>query len=1014
MSSGITYASGRARLIGFGRRLTSIAALDPARYEGAALYYEGDFLYSDGEQWKIPTETRPIVRPSALVPTNAAEQAQLRLTEFLSPLGLQQTSVVFEVSLSGDFENDRLFQRVSTDPNASVYDILFPDDGISPGQAFFWRGLYTATGGQQSDWSSAYRQVYPDLITPPVPLTRPFAITATLAISPYESIFGLNYIDTEFEIYDATGATRVATTSTTTGGSANLPEGLEAGISYAWRGRYRGRVGLTGDLVASRWTTLRPFVNATNTMLLTYDLTKGSAGSTITLPLGLHTAPGALPTVTDVVIDWGDGTLESVTSNGALSHSYDLASLESPLVEVKITGTLSQWGGDIDQSKLVRVDFLGFGMGLRSLYRGFMRAPNLSYITEELPDSVTSLAQTFLNNATFNLPQISSWATRNVTDMSYMFRGCTAFNQPIGAWNTGQVTSFERMFEDAVAFDQDIGAWDVARVTTMAGMFNQAGSFNNGGAPTINDWNTASLTNISALFRLAVAFNQPIENWDVSGVTNMGGFGSGPFQSASSFNQPLGNWDVSNVTNMSWMFYQNTGFNNGGSPNIANWNTAKVTTMQGMFAGAASFDQAIGAWDVSGVSSMRSMFSNASRFDNGGSPDINGWDTAALTDVYGMFERASRFNQPIGGWNITGLTSLSHMFYSVSAAIAFDQDLSAWDVSRITTFRNMFHCPNSRCDFNNGGSPGINSWNVSAATELAGMFATCHRFNQPLGSWNTANVTTMADMFSGADAFDQDIGAWDTGAVQSFRGMFNEANGFNNGGSAAIGAWNTSACTDFSYMFQITNSSHPFNQPIGAWDVSKATTLRGMFHNRGFGTSAFDQDISTWRLNRDGVDLAEFGITNLSRVNYSKLLTAWGNLVFDQQGPFAASLFTEGSKIYDSTVYAPGDTFETAIAARSFLVAPAQITIAGASVAAADGTYTLSGPIYESPSGWYLANSSVTWTLFDNLGNAQASGNAPPEGFNGPSRVTLWSGVLAGASVLRTGAAWSITGDTQQ
>ena len=83
--NGLRYASGRERLIGFGQRLTSIASLDPARYQGAALYYEGDFLYSDGEQWKIPTETRPIVRPSALVPTNAAEQAQLRLTEFFEP-----------------------------------------------------------------------------------------------------------------------------------------------------------------------------------------------------------------------------------------------------------------------------------------------------------------------------------------------------------------------------------------------------------------------------------------------------------------------------------------------------------------------------------------------------------------------------------------------------------------------------------------------------------------------------------------------------------------------------------------------------------------------------------------------------------------------------------------------------------------------------------------------------------------------------------------------------------------
>ena len=44
-------------------------------------------------------------------------------------------------------------------------------------------------------------------------------------------------------------------------------------------------------------------------------------------------------------------------------------------------------------------------------------------------------------------------------------------------------------------------------------------------------------------------FNQPIEGWDVSSVTNM----SSMFYT-SSFNQPIGDWNVSSVTNMSGMF----------------------------------------------------------------------------------------------------------------------------------------------------------------------------------------------------------------------------------------------------------------------------------------------------------------------------------------------------------------------------------------------------------------------------------------------------------------------------
>ena len=45
----------------------------------------------------------------------------------------------------------------------------------------------------------------------------------------------------------------------------------------------------------------------------------------------------------------------------------------------------------------------------------------------------------------------------------------------------------------------------------------------------------------------AESFNQPLNDWNVSNVTDM----EGMFQGASSFNQPLNNWDVSNVTDMS-------------------------------------------------------------------------------------------------------------------------------------------------------------------------------------------------------------------------------------------------------------------------------------------------------------------------------------------------------------------------------------------------------------------------------------------------------------------------------
>ena len=55
----------------------------------------------------------------------------------------------------------------------------------------------------------------------------------------------------------------------------------------------------------------------------------------------------------------------------------------------------------------------------------------------------------------------------------------------------------------------------------------------------------------------------PLNNWDVSNVTDMGEM----FNDATSFNQPLDNWNVSNVTDMVGMF-ESTRFN---QPRHAPW-----------------------------------------------------------------------------------------------------------------------------------------------------------------------------------------------------------------------------------------------------------------------------------------------------------------------------------------------------------------------------------------------------------------------------------------------------------
>ncbi|HET8809613.1 MAG TPA: BspA family leucine-rich repeat surface protein [Flavobacteriaceae bacterium] len=319
-------------------------------------------------------------------------------------------------------------------------------------------------------------------------------------------------------------------------------------------------------------------------------------------------------------------------------------------------------------------------------------------------------------------------------------------------WGDIQWTTMQNAFSNCPVKINATDAPDLSQVADMSGMFSGC-NFNQ----SINHWDVSNVTNMSSLFANMEYFNQPLDNWNVSNVTDM----SGMFQGSTAFNQPLNSWDVSSVTDMTGVFLEAKSFNQP----VDNWNVSNVTNMSSMFEGVLSFNQPLNNWDVSNVTDMSEMFSSAYYFNQ----PLNNWDVSNVSNIDKMFSVTYYFNQPLNNWDVSNITIMSQVF---GGAKSFNQPLNNWDVSNVTIFFETFSGTGS---FNQP----LDNWDVSNAQSLVGMFWNAKSFNQPLNDWDVSNVTNMQNMFDYASSFNQPLDNWDVSNVNLMDGMFRNAQNFN-------------------------------------------------------------------------------------------------------------------------------------------------------------------------------------------------------------------------------------------
>ena len=105
----------------------------------------------------------------------------------------------------------------------------------------------------------------------------------------------------------------------------------------------------------------------------------------------------------------------------------------------------------------------------------------------------------------------------------------------------------------------------------------------------------------------------------------------------------------------------------------------------------------------------------------------------------------------------------------------------------------------------------IESWDVSAITNMDSLFLNNTVFNGDISTWDMSNVTTMYNMFDGATSFNQDISAWDLSSVKPYT-------------TVTVGNNGTLPCKD--YCSNGTNNEAPFESICV--DGLNATTLESV------------------------------------------------------------------------------------------------------------------------------------------------------------------------------------------
>lgn len=458
-----------------------------------------------------------------------------------------------------------------------------------------------------------------------------------------------------------------------------------------------------------------------------------------------------------------------------------------------------------------------------------------------------------------SISDISNLKTDNVTDMCYMFSGCSSLTSlNVSGFKTDNVTDMNSMFNGCSSLTMlDVGGLNTANVTDMYGMF--------GGCST--------LTSLD------------LSNFKTDNITSMNRM----FDGCSSLTSlDVSNFNTANVTYMGYMFW---GCSSLTSLDVRNFKTDKVTEMIHMFSGCSNLTMLdIASFNTENVASMFYMFNDCSNLKSIYAGD--GWSTAKVENGNGMFNNCTNL---VGGAgtvydanhtdhtyaHIDGGTSNPGYFTDKNAPVATVEPYAV--LSDNNTKLTFFY--DDQKDVRGGLSvgpfkyPDYQSWygvresittaifddsfaNCTTLTSTAYWFKDCNKLTtiSNIGNLNTINVMYMGSMFENcSNLVSLDVSGFKTDNVLYMDSMFD---GCSNLVNLDVSGFKTDNVTSMGGVFKDCSSLTSLE--VGGFKTDNVTYMSLMFYGcsglTSLDLSRFNTDKVT---NMDGMFYGCSGLTSL-------------------------------------------------------------------------------------------------------------------------------------------------------